>query len=280
MLGRMLVPNLEKLGYELMVLGNERIWPKSIPCDIRNYKQIHSISARFKPDIIIHLAGITGNLECETSVQNAILTNIVGTYNILESNIKNKAKVIFASTREVYRETEELLEESSDLDPKNINGITKTYAEKLTRDFFTKYGMPFIILRFSNFLGENNERKGISTMLRNAIQRNKIRVFGGEQEIDPLHYDDAVAAILKSLEYQKSDTFNIAGGKSVTVTNFVKRLENLLGRNIKITHMRQREFESTYCRLDVRKADKLFGFKATENIDTILERMVSRWAKM
>lgn len=280
MLGSVLVHRLRELGYRLTVMENKGIWSESVACDIRDYKQVRNISKKCKPDILIHLAGITGNLECETSVHDAMLTNVMGTYNVLQANVENKTKVIFASTREVYGDAGGWIDESSEIDPKNINGITKMLGERLIRDFHSSFGTPFVILRFSNFLGENNEKKGISAMIKNAIRKNRLVMFGGNQEIDPLHYNDAAVAVIKSLEYEGSDAFNIACGSPVKVSEIVRRLENILGRKIKTTHRPQREFESSHCRLDTSKAGNLLKFKASEDLDSILSKMITRWTSM
>lgn len=279
-LGSLLVSRLKELGYQLAVMDNKNTWPESVACDIRDYKQVYRISKKCKPDILVHLAGITGNLECETNVHEAIRTNVMGTYNVLQANAENRTKVIFASTREIYGDTDRWTDESSAINPKNINGITKIFGERLIHDFHASCEIPFVILRFSNFFGENNERKGISAMIKNAIRKNQIVMFGGAQEIDPLHYNDAVVAVTKALEYDGSDTFNIACGRPVKVREIVRRLEDILGRKIKIASKPQRKFESTHCRLDTSRAEKLLKFRAVENLDSILSKMISRWTAM
>ena len=276
--GKILISRIEELGCNLTILENKnnKKSKKSVECDIRNFDQINKIIIKYKPKIIIHLAGITGNAECETKVNEALMTNVMGTHNILKSNIKNKSKIIFASSREVYEETEKSLSEVSTLNPKNINGITKMFSEKLIQNFNQKYDIPFMILRFSNFIGEENEKRGISVMIKNAIQKNKITMYGGEQEIDLLHYNDAVNSILKSIVLILFDVF-FGSGNSIKIIELVKKLEKKINKEIKITKKPIRDFESMYCKLDTSKARKNLKFIASENIDTILSKMISRW---
>jgi nucleoside-diphosphate-sugar epimerase len=280
-LGRILVQEMQKLEYELVVLERKvhKKVSNHLPCDITNLDEVKKIIHMHNPDIIIHLAGITGNAECEEKVHKAIFTNIMGTHNLLKACIKNKPKIIFASSREVYAETKEILKESSLLDPKNINGITKMFSEILIRDFHVKYKIPFVILRFSNFIGEANEKRGISIMIKNAIQENKITMYGGNQEIDLLYYNDAVNAIIKSVEYNKSEIFNIGTGKSITLKKVITKIETQLEKDVEISVRPIREFESIYCKLDISKAHKYLKFRASVNLDIILREMISRWTK-
>ena len=67
-----------------------------IKCDITNSKQISKIIMKFKPNIIIHLAGPGGNVECQNDPKNAISVNVLGTLNILEASKKINSKIIFA----------------------------------------------------------------------------------------------------------------------------------------------------------------------------------------
>ena len=117
-------------------------------------------------------------------------------------------------------------------------------------------------------------------MFKNAIQKNKIIIFGGNQELDLLHYNDAIKAIIKSIEYEKSDIFNIASGKPITLKNIIKKIEKLLERKIKIHVKSIRTFESLYCKLDTNKANKFLKFKGSVNLDTVLNELISVWSEM
>ena len=78
---------LKKLNSKFCVTGTTRLNKKKlkIKCDITNKEDVIRVIQKIKPDIIIHLAGITGNIECEENPHRTIETNVMGTYYILEA---------------------------------------------------------------------------------------------------------------------------------------------------------------------------------------------------
>ena len=181
----------EKLKDKYSVIGTTKFSEKSgIKCDITNKKNIIQIIQKTNPDIIIHLAGITGNIECEKDPHKTLETNVMGTYYILDAIKNKKIILIFASSREVYGYSKNKVNENSPLQPINLNGITKMFSENLIINFHLKYKIGFNILRFTNFYGEHNEKRGISKMIKNSLKGKKIIIFGGSQSIDLIHFDD------------------------------------------------------------------------------------------
>ena len=228
-------------------------------------------------DTIIHLAGLTGNLECEMEPKRAFSTNVLGTYNILKASIRTKPKIIFASSREVYGNTNTKAKENHPLKPININGTTKMISENIILNHNENYSIPYTILRFTNFFGENYSKRGISSMIKRIIEGERISLFGGKQEIlDLLYFDDAVTAIIKSINYKKSDIFNIGSGNSSTLFLLIKRLEKILGKKIKYDIKSYRSFEVKQFSINTEKSRKLLKFRASYNIDNVLRRMIDK----
>ncbi len=99
--------------------------------DIRNEKEVRDAIESFNPDIIYMCAALKHVTPCEEYPRNAVLTNIIGTQNVLESS--GEAKFIFISTDKVHGTS--------------IMGATKRMAEALVKN---KGG---VIVRFANVLG-------------------------------------------------------------------------------------------------------------------------------
>lgn len=281
-LGQTLIPHLEYLNYDCLgisQLKKTKIRKTNVvPCDVTNYNKIKSIIFKFKPNIIIHLAGLTGNLECEKEPKKAFATNLLGTLNILKSSTKLKPKIIFSSSREVYGNTRYKAKESSLLRPININGATKMLSEYLIIHYNQQYKIPYVILRFTNFFGENFSKRGISLMLKNAIKGEKITIFGGHQNIDLLHYDDAVLAVMKAIKKNKSEIFNIGSGKSFELLSIIKLLEKVRGKKIRFEIKPYRSFEVRNFQIDTSKAKNKLNFESSLTVHDILEKMISKWS--
>lgn len=281
-LGKNLITKLKEQNYEYLGISRTNHEIKSqfniIKCDICIPKMITSVIDDFSPDTIIHLAGLTGNLECERDPKKAFSTNVLGTYNILNASKKSKPKIIFASSREVYGNTNTKANENYSLKPININGTTKMISENIILNYNENYHIPYTILRFTNFFGENYSKRGISLMIKKIIEGEKISLFGGKQDLDLLYFDDAVTAIIKSINYKKSDIFNIGSGNSITPFVLLKKLEKIIGKKIRYDIKPYRNFEVKRFSINIEKSRKLLKFCASYNIDNVLRKMIDKWA--
>ena len=277
-LGRSLIPKLVSDGFDCISISrkSDRIGSvNNIKCDITNFQKVNSIINRFKPNIIIHLAALTGNLECETNPKQAFSSNVFGTLNILGASVKLRPKIIFSSTREVYGFTKIAADENYPLKPVNNNGITKMISEYLIKNFHSMYNTPYVILRFPNCYGENYTKRGLSSLFKKAIRNEKIKIFGGNQMLDLLHFNDAADAIIKSIYYNKTEIFNIGSGKEQRLVSIINKLKRVLDKDIDCDFLPIRSFEVSSCKLNINRAEKNLKFKASIKLDDILHKMIS-----
>ena len=280
-LGKSLIPKLISKGFDCVSISrnsNVKKLVKNIKCDITNFRKLQSIIDKFKPDIIIHLAGLTGNIACETNPEKAFLTNVFGTLNILKSSIKLKPKIIFVSTGEIYGKTKNKVSETTLPKPVNIYGITKMLSENLILNYSADYKTPTVILRFSYCYDENFTKRGFSSMFKKAISGEKIQIFGGDQILDLLHFNDAADAILKSMQYNKTEVFNIGSGKTQSLISIINKLKKIMTNDIKYDLLPYRGFEVKTCKLNINKAKKKLKFEPTIKLDDVLHSMVSKWS--
>ena len=178
-LGQSLISKLVSNGFDCISIskksdGNKLV--NNIKCDITNFRKLNFIINKFKPDIIIHLAGLTGNISCEANPKKAFLTNVFGTLNVLKSSMKVKPKIIFISTGEIYGKTKNKVSENTLPKPVNIYGITKMLSENLILNYSANCKTPAIILRLSYCYDENFTKRGFSLMFKKAISGEKIQV--------------------------------------------------------------------------------------------------------
>ena len=202
---------------------------------------------------------------------------MLGTLNVLNASITVKPKIIFVSTGEIYGNTQTKSDEKSKLNPSNVYGKTKMLSEILIQNFSTEFNLPSIILRLSYCYSENFPKKGFSLMLKNAIKGKKIKIYGGNQTVDLLHIDDAVNAIVKSIDYKKSGIFNIASGETYYLTSIIKKLNKLLNKTINYQVLPYRGFEVKNCRLNIKNSKKLLKFTPQKKLNDVLQTMITKW---
>tara|TARA_B100000470_G_scaffold160835_1_gene126069 strand:+ start:49 stop:951 length:903 start_codon:yes stop_codon:yes gene_type:complete len=279
-IGKSLIPKLISNNFNCFSISkkpsNENLI-NNIQCDITEFKKLNKIINKQKPDVIIHLAGLVGNIKCEKNPKNAFLTNVIGTLNVLNASIKLKPKIIFISTGEIYGKTKNKASEKSNLRPTNVYGKTKMLSEILIQNFTKNYQIPSIILRLSYCYSENLSKKGFSLMFKNAIMGKKIQIFGGDQTVNLLHIDDAVDAIIKSIDYKKSGIFNIASSETYNLISIIKKLNKIMNQKIDYELLPYRGFEVKTSKLNINHSKKNLKFTPSKKLDEVLHTMVSKW---
>jgi UDP-glucose 4-epimerase len=219
-------------------------------------------------DAIAHLAAIPGLDLCRDDPEEAILTNIYGTHQILETARKlDISKVVFCSSAAVYGTPEHLpVIEDLPMRPLNLYGITKHTGEKLMESYWDNYGIDTISLRFGNVYGVGlftNYDTVIPKFVKQGLSGEKLTIYGdGNATRDFVHVEDIIQAITLSLEVinKGGEVYNV-GGESMQINKLAKlvsnKVSNVTGKKVKIIHIPPRvgETEQFYYNLDKIKTD-------------------------
>jgi len=124
-----------KLGKELAKLFPGSLMPRRQDLDITDEKSIRSYINANKPNVIVHLAALTGIRECETNKELAWKTNVLGTYHLINACLENNKDCYFVymSTPCIFSGEEGDYTEDSLPSPKNFYSLTKLAGELAVR---------------------------------------------------------------------------------------------------------------------------------------------------
>lgn len=212
--------------------------------DICNEKKIQSIIEQYEPTNIIHLAAESHVDSSIDSPIEFIKTNIVGTYNLLQSsfnfwkklNIEKKNKFLFhhVSTDEVYGSLNlksKSFTETTAYDPSSPYSATKASSDHLVRAWCKTYNLPVIITNCSNNYGPYQfPEKLIPLTIIKVLKNEKIPIYGnGSQIRDWLHVEDHAEGIVKvMLEGRFGETYNIGGNNELSNLEVVELICEIL----------------------------------------------------
>lgn len=189
-------------------------------CDIRNYRKLDEYFSKVVPEYVYHLAAEFGRINGNEWYEDCISTNIIGTQNILELQRKYKFKLIFASSSEVYGETElELKENVTDHVPivhHNTYAASKMFNEHEIKRYQDRYDSQTMILRFFNSFGNEFYHPFRSVVclfcyrlmhgLPITVYKNYHRVF--------MYMDDFINTLSKFCDdFRAGETYNIGGSE-------------------------------------------------------------------
>lgn len=249
--------NLDKLTYAGNLSSLESIYKNSDysfeEIDICNETDVQNIIEKYKPTNIIHLAAETHVDNSIDDSINFIKTNIIGTYNLLQSSLnfwkrldydkRNKFLFQHVSTDEVYGslnfESSSFTEKTA-YDPTSPYSASKASADHLVRAWNKTYNLPAIITNCSNNYGPYQfPEKLIPLTIIKVLKNEKIPLYGNGQQIrDWLHVEDHAEGIVKVMLYGKSgETYNIGGNNELSNLDLVELICEIfseLNKNQKI----------------------------------------------
>lgn len=172
---------------------------------------------------MVHLAAVSGLENCRRNPDGAVLTNVLGTRNVLEAARKfDIQRVVFTSSAAVYgMPVTTPVGEDHPLRPMNLYGVTKLAGESLMRAYYDVYGLETVVLRLRNVYGVGvftRWRTVVPRFVRQAMEGKPLTVYGdGWQTRDFVHVLDVVEAIRLVLRAEKGivagETFNVASGQ-------------------------------------------------------------------
>jgi UDP-glucose 4-epimerase len=195
--------------------------------------------------------------------------------------LKCNAKLIFASSREVYGETiGEKTPENAPLLPNNLYGLTKLLGEKIVIWAGQKYGLNYTILRFTNVYGPYGDKYGVQVIIQKALKGEKIQILGGDQVMNLIYVDDAIHAILMSLKDRRStkEIFNVGSYDNIKVSDLINKIVKLIERDVEMERTPYRETETMFFRPDLSKITKVLGWAPQIDLNTGLLRTI-KWYK-
>jgi len=221
------VINLDKLTYAGNPLNLKEIQKEYlsryifIKGDISDRDTVKSVLEKYDIDTIVHFAAETHVDRSIHGPADFIQTNIVGTFNLLESARllwKNRTGVLFhhISTDEVFGSLDDsgMFFEDTAYNPRNPYSASKASSDHLVSAYYHTYSIPVTISNCSNNYGPYQfPEKLIPLMINNMIEGEDLPVYGDGKNIrDWLFVEDHCSGIWSILNKGKTgETYNIGG---------------------------------------------------------------------
>lgn len=125
------------------------------PADLLNSESVETLISKELPDIIVNLAAISSVGASWGIPQTTMMVNVVGALNIMEAAKKceKKPKIMFIGSSEEYINTDEPMNEMTELDATNPYGISKVTQECFAKLYREQYGLKVYCVRPFNHTG-------------------------------------------------------------------------------------------------------------------------------
>ena len=255
-------------------------------------KKIENFKTDEKFDLVLHFAARPSPEDYIKHPVETILSNSVGTMNMLNIARRSDAVFLYTSSSEVYGNASVLPTPEMYFGYVNPNGIRscydegKRYSEALIMAYHREYNIDVRIERPFNVYGPGIRPDGlygrvIPRFILSALRGDDITIFGdGSQTRSFLYIDDWLDATWKLLNNPglSGEIFNVGSASEITINSLAKTIIDLTGSHSRIVHLDPREDDPFRRSADIAKIKKRLGWEPKISLNEGLDKTI-QWIK-
>jgi len=278
-LGSHLCDRFLKEGYKVVAMDN------LITGDLQNIQHLFSLPdfefyhhdvTKFvhvsgQLDYILHFASPASPIDYLKIPIQTLKVGAHGTHNLLGLAKDKGARILVASTSEVYGDpsvhpqTEDYWGNVNPVGPRGVYDEAKRYQEAITMAYHTYHGLETRIIRIFNTYGPRmrlNDGRVLPAFIGQAIRGEDLTVFGdGSQTRSFCYVDDLVEGIYRLLLSDYAYPVNIGNPSEITIKDFAEEILKLTGANQKIIYKELPTDDPKQRQPDITLARKLLGWE-------------------
>jgi len=242
--GSHLVDSLVKKNHKIKILTKTLSKKKNIKksgkkiqiekIDLTNFRQLGKIIEKFKPDVIIHLAGNASHSKSFENPLKDIDSNAKTTLFMLEKirKLNTPCKFILGSTFIVIGRPKKLpVNENTPCNPTTIYGTNRLSSEYFCKIYHEVYGLHTNIFRITNSYGPREQitpkKNAVNFLIYKSFKKEEISIYNqGKFFRDFIYIDDVISGINTILKKGKpGELYWISSGKRTWFYEFANILE-------------------------------------------------------
>lgn len=236
-------------------------------------------------DYILHFASPASPIEYLKMPIQTLKVGSLGTHNLLGLAKDKKARILIASTSEVYGDplvhpqTEDYWGNVNPIGPRGVYDEAKRFQEAITMAYHTFHGLETRIVRIFNTYGPRmrlDDGRVLPAFIGQALRGEDLTAFGdGSQTRSFCYVDDLIEGIYRLLLSDYQYPVNIGNPDEITIKEFGEEIIRLTGTKSKIIYKPLPEDDPKQRRPDITKATEILGwspkFSRAEGLKPTLE---------
>ncbi|MEG3656122.1 UDP-glucuronic acid decarboxylase family protein [Arenibacter palladensis] len=222
-------------------------------------------------DYILHFASPASPIDYLKIPIQTLKVGALGTHNLLGLAKEKKARILIASTSEIYGDplvhpqTEEYYGNVNTIGPRGVYDEAKRFQESITMAYHRFHGVETRIVRIFNTYGPRmrlNDGRVIPAFMGQALRGEDLTVFGdGSQTRSFCFVDDEIEGIYRLLMSDYSLPVNIGNPHEITIKEFAEEIINLTGTDQKIIYKPLPQDDPMQRQPDISKAKEILGWE-------------------
>jgi UDP-glucuronate 4-epimerase len=230
-------------------------------------------------DGIIHLAAQPGVRASRDNPDQTYNCNVTGFYRLLEAFKGSDIPITYASSSSVYGANSTPFCESQEMKPTSWYGVTKMLNEKMAESYAQNHQMILTGLRFFTVYGPWGRPDMAAWKFVESIKKGFPIVVHDEQRMfrDFTYIDDIVEGVLRVVGHRPTShqVYNIGGGQMVRLSEFIKVIEDRVGKKAQKINKQADEGEMMMTCANTAKLENKFWFAPTTSLETGIDKFVT-----
>lgn len=219
-------------------------------------------------------------------------TSVHGAINMLGLAKRVKAKILQASTSEVYGDPKQHPQEESywgnvnPIGPRSCYDEGKRCAETLFFDYYRQFSLRIKVVRIFNTYGprmQPDDGRVVSNFVMQALQGEDITVYGdGSQTRSFCYIDDLVDGMIKTMESDDKITgpINLGNPKEFTINELSEKVLSMSNSNSKIAYKPLPQDDPQQRQPNIEVAKRLLGWRPKTELDEGLKETIAYFSKV
>jgi len=224
-----------------------------------------------KLDYILHFASPASPIDYLKIPIQTLKVGSLGTHNLLGLARNKGARMLIASTSEVYGDPnvnpqpEEYWGNVNPVGPRGVYDEAKRFQEAITMAYHTFHGVETRIIRIFNTYGPRmrlNDGRVLPAFIGQALRGEDLTVFGdGSQTRSFCYVDDLIEGIFRLLMSDYAQPVNVGNPDEITIKQFCEEIIKLTGTSQKIVYRELPQDDPKQRRPDITKAREILGWE-------------------
>lgn len=234
--------------------------------DVSNFVHVSG-----KLDYILHFASPASPIDYLKIPIQTLKVGSLGTHHLLGLAKDKNARILVASTSEVYGDphvhpqTEDYWGNVNPVGPRGVYDEAKRFQEAITMAYHTYHGVETRIIRIFNTYGPRmrlNDGRVLPAFIGQALRGEDLTIFGdGSQTRSFCYVDDLINGIYKLLLSDYSGPVNIGNPDEITIKDFAEEIIKLTGTDQKVVYKPLPMDDPTQRQPDISLAKKLLNWQ-------------------
>lgn len=235
-------------------------------CDVSKFVHVPG-----ELDYILHFASPASPIDYLKIPIQTLKVGSLGTHNLLGLAKAKKARILVASTSEVYGDptvhpqNEDYWGNVNPIGPRGVYDEAKRFQEAMAMAYHTFHGLETRIVRIFNTYGPRmrlNDGRALPAFIGQALRGEDLTVFGdGSQTRSFCYVDDLIEGIYRLLMSDYAYPVNVGNPDEITIKDFAEEIIKLTGTQQKIIYKALPKDDPKQRRPDITRAKEILGWE-------------------